>query len=71
MMYRRYSLSEGNAAGAGQPADRDEQGPGWAIVDTGTQTPEVLAAWRQLVAADGILGLDQARNLDRALRDPP
>ena len=26
---------------------------------------------RQLVAADGILGLDQARNLDRALRDPP
>ena len=26
---------------------------------------------RQLVAADGVLGLDQARNLDRALRDPP
>jgi glyoxylase-like metal-dependent hydrolase (beta-lactamase superfamily II) len=36
-------------------ADEDEQGPGWAIVDTGTKTPEVLAAWRQLIAADGPL----------------
>ncbi|MBL8349057.1 MAG: MBL fold metallo-hydrolase [Burkholderiaceae bacterium] len=36
-------------------ADADEQGPGWAIVDTGTKTPEVVAAWRQLIAADGPL----------------
>jgi len=36
-------------------ADHDEQGPGWAIVDTGTKTPEALAAWRQLVADDGPL----------------
>jgi len=36
-------------------ADEDEQGPGWAIVDTGTQTPDVLAAWRTLVAPDGPL----------------
>jgi glyoxylase-like metal-dependent hydrolase (beta-lactamase superfamily II) len=36
-------------------ADEDAQGPGWAIVDTGTKTPEVLAAWRQLIAADGPL----------------
>ena len=27
-------------------ADEDEHGPGWAIVDTGTKTPEVVAAWR-------------------------
>ena len=36
-------------------ADEAEQGPGWAIVDTGTQTPDVLAAWRVLVAPDGPL----------------
>ncbi len=36
-------------------ADEDEQGPGWAIVDTGTKTPDVLAAWRQLIADDGAL----------------
>ena len=36
-------------------ADHDAQGPGWAIVDTGTKTPDVLAAWRQLIAADGPL----------------
>ena len=36
-------------------ADEDEQGSGWAIVDTGTKTPETLAAWRQLVAPDGPL----------------
>jgi len=36
-------------------ADEDEQGPGWAIVDTGTKTPEALAAWRQLIAPDGPL----------------
>ncbi len=32
-----------------------DDGDGWAIVDTGTQTPEVLAAWRALLAADGPL----------------
>ena len=36
-------------------ADEDERGPGWAIVDTGTKTPEVLTAWRRLVAPDGPL----------------
>ena len=36
-------------------ADEDEHGPGWAVVDTGTKTPEVLAAWRALLAADGPL----------------
>lgn len=33
-----------------------DDGPGWAIVDTGTQTPEVLAAWRELLDAGGALG---------------
>jgi glyoxylase-like metal-dependent hydrolase (beta-lactamase superfamily II) len=32
-----------------------DDGDGWAIVDTGTQTPEVLAAWRALLAEDGAL----------------
>ena len=36
-------------------ADEDDQGPGWAIVDTGTRTPEVLGAWRRLIAPDGPL----------------
>ena len=36
-------------------ADEDAQGTGWAIVDTGTKTPEALAAWRALIAADGPL----------------
>ncbi|MBL8385995.1 MAG: MBL fold metallo-hydrolase [Burkholderiales bacterium] len=36
-------------------ADRDAHGPGWAIVDTGTQTPEALAAWRALIAPGGPL----------------
>ena len=36
-------------------ADCDEQGPGWAIVDTGTQSPEALAAWRALLAPGGPL----------------
>lgn len=36
-------------------ADEDEQGPGWAIVDTGTKSPEVLAAWRALTTPDGPL----------------
>ena len=36
-------------------ADEDAQGPGWAIVDTGTKTPEAIAAWRALIAADGPL----------------
>ena len=36
-------------------ADEDEQGPGWAVVDTGTKTPDVLAAWHQLLAPAGPL----------------
>jgi glyoxylase-like metal-dependent hydrolase (beta-lactamase superfamily II) len=32
-----------------------DDGDGWAIVDSGTQTTEVLAAWRRLLAADGAL----------------
>ena len=36
-------------------ADHDASGPGWAIVDTGTQTPEALAAWRALIAPNGPL----------------
>jgi glyoxylase-like metal-dependent hydrolase (beta-lactamase superfamily II) len=36
-------------------ADRDGQGPGWAIVDTGTRTPEVLEAWRRLISPEGPL----------------
>ena len=36
-------------------ADEDAQGPGWAVVDTGTKTPEAIAAWRALIAADGPL----------------
>ena len=36
-------------------ADEDAQGPGWAIVDTGTKTPDVLNAWRRLTAPDGPL----------------
>lgn len=36
-------------------ADEDEQGPGWAIVDTGTKTQESVAAWRALIADDGPL----------------
>ena len=36
-------------------ADEDDQGPGWAIVDTGTKTAESLAAWRTLIADDGPL----------------
>lgn len=35
--------------------DADEAGPGWAIVDTGTSTPDAIAAWRQLTAPDGML----------------
>jgi glyoxylase-like metal-dependent hydrolase (beta-lactamase superfamily II) len=33
-----------------------DDGAGWAIVDTGTQTPDVLAAWRALLEAGGPLG---------------
>jgi len=36
-------------------ADEDAQGPGWAVIDTGTKTPDALAAWRQLIADDGPL----------------
>jgi len=32
-----------------------DDGEGWAVVDTGMQTPEVLAAWRALLAPDGTL----------------
>jgi len=36
-------------------ADEDAQGPGWAIVDTGTKTPEAMSAWRTLIAPEGPL----------------
>ncbi len=36
-------------------ADADDQGPGWAIVDTGVKTPETMSAWRTLIAPDGPL----------------
>jgi glyoxylase-like metal-dependent hydrolase (beta-lactamase superfamily II) len=36
-------------------ADEDEHGTGWAVIDTGTKTPEALAAWRQLTAPEGPL----------------
>ena len=29
-----------------------DDGPGWAIVDTGVQTPDVLEAWKTLLAGD-------------------
>ncbi|MFO1293164.1 MAG: MBL fold metallo-hydrolase [Rubrivivax sp.] len=32
------------------------EGEGWAIVDSGVQTPAVLAAWSAMLAADGALG---------------
>jgi glyoxylase-like metal-dependent hydrolase (beta-lactamase superfamily II) len=32
-----------------------DDGDGWAIVDTGTQTPDVVAAWRALLAPAGAL----------------
>lgn len=46
-------------------ADEDAHGPGWAIVDTGTKTPEALAAWRQLVAPDGPLARRGSARLTR------
>ncbi|WP_137919262.1 MBL fold metallo-hydrolase [Hydrogenophaga sp. 2FB] len=36
-------------------ADEDERGTGWAVVDTGTKTPEAMAAWRQLISPTGPL----------------
>lgn len=36
-------------------ADEDEHGTGWAVVDTGTKTPEALAAWRHLISPEGPL----------------
>ena len=36
-------------------ADEDESGPGWAVVDTGTKTPQALATWQRLLADDGPL----------------
>jgi glyoxylase-like metal-dependent hydrolase (beta-lactamase superfamily II) len=41
-----------------------DDGAGWAVVDTGTQTPEVLAAWRSLLAAGGPL---QGRPITRVI----
>ncbi|MBL8330292.1 MAG: MBL fold metallo-hydrolase [Rubrivivax sp.] len=41
-----------------------DDGDGWAIVDTGTQTPEVLTAWRALLAEDGAL---QSRPVTRVI----
>jgi glyoxylase-like metal-dependent hydrolase (beta-lactamase superfamily II) len=32
-----------------------DDGEGWAVIDTGTQTPDVLAAWRALLAPAGAL----------------
>jgi glyoxylase-like metal-dependent hydrolase (beta-lactamase superfamily II) len=46
-------------------ADEDERGPGWAIVDTGTKTPDTLAAWRALTAADGPLAQRGSARLTR------
>ena len=48
-------------------ADEDERGPGWAIVDTGTKTPETLAAWRALTAPDGPLARRGSARLTRVL----
>jgi glyoxylase-like metal-dependent hydrolase (beta-lactamase superfamily II) len=48
-------------------ADEDERGPGWAIVDTGTKTPETLAAWRLLTAPDGPLAARGSARLTRVL----
>ena len=51
-------------------ADEDEQGAGWAIVDTGTKTPEALAAWRQLTGPDGPLATTpQGARLTRRLQE--
>ncbi len=36
-------------------ADADAQGPGWAIVDSGPNTPQVMAAWHALLDAGGAL----------------
>ncbi len=36
-------------------ADEDEHGTGWAVIDTGTKTPEAMAAWRQLISPEGPL----------------
>jgi glyoxylase-like metal-dependent hydrolase (beta-lactamase superfamily II) len=41
-----------------------DDGDGWAIVDTGTQTPEVITAWRGLLAPEGLL---QGRPVTRVL----
>ena len=49
-------------------ADEDEHGPGWALVDTGTNTPETLAAWRTLIAPDGPLAAtEQGARLTRVI----
>jgi glyoxylase-like metal-dependent hydrolase (beta-lactamase superfamily II) len=48
-------------------ADEDERGPGWAIVDTGTKTPDTLAAWRALTADGGPLAQRGSARLTRVL----
>jgi glyoxylase-like metal-dependent hydrolase (beta-lactamase superfamily II) len=48
-------------------ADEDERGPGWAIVDTGVKTPDTLAAWRALTAADGPLAQRGSARLTRVI----
>ncbi|MCK6422676.1 MAG: MBL fold metallo-hydrolase [Aquabacterium sp.] len=49
-------------------ADEDEHGPGWALVDTGTNTPETLAAWRTLIAPGGPLAAtEQGARLTRVI----
>jgi glyoxylase-like metal-dependent hydrolase (beta-lactamase superfamily II) len=48
-------------------ADEDERGPGWAIVDTGTKTPDTLAAWRALTAPEGPLAQRGSARLTRVI----
>jgi glyoxylase-like metal-dependent hydrolase (beta-lactamase superfamily II) len=48
-------------------ADEDERGPGWAIVDTGVKTPDTLAAWRAVTAADGPLAQRGSARLTRVI----
>jgi glyoxylase-like metal-dependent hydrolase (beta-lactamase superfamily II) len=56
-----------NHINLGAIADEDERGPGWAIVDTGVKTPDTLAAWRALTAADGPLAQRGSARLTRVI----
>ena len=61
-----FELDHINFVGAGH---QEAHVPGWAIVDTGTKTPGVLAAWRQLIAAVGPLAATpQDAHITRILR---